>query len=106
VPSYFEPNSASASDPGALAIGCIEAGCRAMLLDEGVAPPEFFDLSTRFAGELLHRMGLYELRLAVVAPDLSLHSHPFQAFVREANRGGRYRFFATREAAVAWLEGA
>jgi hypothetical protein len=74
-------------------------------LDDGAIPREFFDLSTRVAGELLHRLGIYGIRLAAVVPDPTTHSVPFQDFVREANRGGPYRFFANRSEAMAWLEG-
>lgn len=100
---YFEPDAQQASDARSIFIGCIEAGSRAVLLDEGAVPAAFFDLSTRFAGELLHDLGKYEVRLAVVVPDPAAYSSAFQAFAREANRGKSYRVFATREEAVSWL---
>jgi len=102
---YFEPQPDQRFDPATIATSCIEHGARAVLLDDGAIPREFFDLSTRVAGELLHRLGLYGIRLAAVVPDPAKHSNAFQDFVREANRGGSYRFFATRSEAVAWLEG-
>lgn len=103
VSGYFEPDAEQAAEASAIVVGCIESGQRAVLLDEAVAPPQLFDLSTRVAGELLHGLGKYEIRLAVVVPDVTMHSSSFQDFAREANRGGRYRFFPTREEAVAWL---
>lgn len=104
MPGYFEPTPEQASHAAVLATGCVEAGVRAILLDQHVTPTAFFDLSTRFAGELLHRLGLYGIRLAVVVADLSVYSLSFQDFAREANRGGKYRFFETAQDAVAWLE--
>lgn len=104
MPGFFEPDREQASDPSAIVVGCIESGARAVLLDERVAPPELFDLSTRVAGEILHGLAKYEIRLAVVVPDPTQHSSVFRDFVREANRGSRYRFFPTREEAVAWLD--
>lgn len=102
---YYEPDGGRDFDPSAVVVGCIESGVRAVLLDDGVAPAELFDLSTRVAGELLHQLGKYDIRLAVVVPSLSGHSSSFQDFAREANRGPWYRFFATRDEAVTWLEG-
>ena len=103
---YFEPDAEQASDPRKILTGCIESGARAVLLDEGAVPAAFFDLSTRFAGELLHDLGKYEVRLAVVVRDTGAYSPSFQDFAREANRGSRHRFFPTRGEAVAWLDGA
>lgn len=103
--SYFEPEAGRASSPSEVVTGCIESGARAVLLGEGVPPPELFDLSSGVAGELLHGLTKYDVRLAVVVPDVGAHSESFQDFAREANRGRSYRFFATRAEAVEWLEG-
>jgi hypothetical protein len=46
----------------------------------------------------------YGIRMAAVVPDPSRCSRSFQDFVREANRGARFRFFPDREGAVRWLE--
>jgi hypothetical protein len=103
VTSYFEPGVGRAFEPAAVAIACIEHGSRHLLLDEPALPAAFFDLSSGLAGELLHHLGKYAMRLAVVVPDPTVHSAAFQEFVLESNRGGRFRFFPTRGEAVAWL---
>lgn len=102
--AYFEPDAEQASGPQSILTGCIESASRAVLLDEGAVPAAFFDLSTRFAGELLHGLGKYEVRLAVVVPDATRYSTAFQDFAREANRGRGCRIFPTRVEAVTWLE--
>lgn len=102
--SFFEPRPDETADPSAVVTGCIECGSRAVLLDDGVAPNELFDLSTRLAGELLHGLSKYGIRLAVVVPDPSTHSEAFQDFARESNRGKSYRFFSSRAEAVEWLQ--
>jgi hypothetical protein len=86
-----------------MVVGCIESGARSLLLDQPAFPPAFFDLSTGMAGELLHHLSKYGLRLAAVVPDLSAHSERFREFVLEANRGEQYRFFSDRSGAVGWL---
>ena len=87
--TFYEPGprDVPARDPGALVTSCIEGGKRTLLLDEGAFPPGFFDLSNGVAGELLHRLSMYGVRMAGVVPDPSRYSRPFQDFVREANRG-------------------
>jgi hypothetical protein len=104
LPAHFEPNDARAFDPAAFVVGCIESGARALLLDVRALPPEFFDLSTGMAGELVQKLTNYGLRMAAVVPDPTLHSPRFQDFAREANRGRQLRFVPTREEAIRWLE--
>lgn len=104
--TYFElpAQPAGAFDPAAVATSCIEGGAHALLLDRAALPPEFFDLSSGVAGELLHRLSVYGIRMAGVVPDPASHSGPFQDFLRESNRGRQFRFFPAREDAVRWLE--
>src|SRR5687768_3054858 len=103
--AFYEPSPEEADPPDAAAIAtrCVESGSGALLLDRSALPPAFFDLSSGFAGELLHRLGLYGIRMAAVVSDPSRCSRSFQDFVREANRGRQFRFFATRGEAVEWL---
>jgi hypothetical protein len=105
VSAYFElpPQAAGAFDSTAVVAACIESGERNLLLDGGALPPEFFDLSTGVAGALVQKLTLYEIRMAGVVPDPSIHSQSFQDFAREANHGRWFRFFPGREQAVAWL---
>jgi hypothetical protein len=101
---YFEVTPIGPFDPTAIVTSCIESGAASLFLDEASLPPEFFDLSSGLAGELLHRLSIYRMRMAGVVPDPTAHSANFQAFVREANKGQQYRFFATRQEAIGWLE--
>lgn len=84
---------------------CFETGTTALLIEDGALPPAFFDLSTGIAGDVVQKVTNYQLRLAVVVPDLSVHSAHFRDFAREAGRGARFRFFPTSEEAASWLEG-
>lgn len=71
-------------------------------VDELVVPvsrlhASFFDLSTRFAGELLQKLVNHRLKLTVVG-DVSPYverSTAFRDFVREVNRGAHVRFVET-----------
>lgn len=56
--------------------------------------PEFFDLSTRVAGEMLQKLVNYRLKVAIVG-DVSAHvaaSSALTDFVRESNRGRQVCF--------------
>ncbi|HYW10871.1 MAG TPA: DUF4180 domain-containing protein [Longimicrobium sp.] len=105
VSEYYElpPQPAGGFDPVAVVTHCIESGTDRLLLDEAALPPEFFDLSTRIAGALVQRLTQYEIRMAAVVPDPSIHSGPFQDFAREAGENRWFRFFPTREQAIRWL---
>lgn len=102
--AFYEFDDTSAFDPADVVVRCIENSGPALLLDSDALPPEFFDLSSGVAGELLHKLGNYRLRLAAVVPDPSVHSARFQDFHRESNRGRQFRFFETRQEAIDWLE--
>ena len=104
MPSYFEPAGGQPFDPVAIFSDCIESGSSSLLLDENALPAEFFDLSTGLAGELLHKLTTYRVRLAGVVPDVGAHSTRFQEFAREANKGQQHRFFSDRQSAIEWLE--
>ena len=106
MPAFFEADGAHAVDPVAAVIRCIEHGTRALLFDTGALPPAFFDLSSGVAGEVVQKLANYHVRMAGVVPDLELHSPRFREFAREANKGRQFRFFATRQEAIAWLEAA
>jgi hypothetical protein len=104
MPAFFEPDGVRLTDPIAAVVGCIEHGTQALLLDRHALPAEFFDLSTGVAGELVQKLTNYGIRMAAVVPDLSAHSARFREFAREANLGNQFRFFATRQEAIDWLE--
>jgi hypothetical protein len=87
-----------------LIAACAAGRTDRLLLDAPVLPPEFFDLRTRFAGELLHRIGKYWLRVAAVIPQAE-YDEPFARFVAEVRRGRHFRVFDARADAEAWLAG-
>ncbi len=100
---FFEPEGTHPVDPLRAVVACIEHGTYLLLLDAGTLPPSFFDLSTGVAGDVVQKLVNYGVRMAAVVPDLDAHSVRFREFAREANRLARFRFFATRDEAVAWL---
>ncbi len=100
----YPPQADGEFDPIAIVTLCIESGADSLLLDRNSIPAAFFDLSTGVAGALVQCLTKYGIRMAAVVPDRVSHSRAFQQFAAEADRGSLFRFFATREQAIRWLE--
>jgi hypothetical protein len=82
---------------------CMEHDTDRLLLDSAVLPEAFFELHTRFAGELLQKLQNYRFRTAVViSPDRN-YGERFNEFLVEAKRAPFSRLFTSREEAIAWL---
>lgn len=83
---------------------CAEHDCNLVLLHAGALKPEFFQLKTRAAGDMLQKFVNYRVSAAILleegAPALSAR---FRELMGEANKGSQYRFFTERDAAQNWL---
>ena len=65
--------------------------------------PEFFDLSSGLAGEILQKFSNYRMRLAIVGDFQKFTSNSLMDFVRESNKGGQVSFIDSLEKALAIL---
>jgi hypothetical protein len=74
-----------------------------LLLDSAVLPEAFFELRTRFAGELLQKLQNYRFRTAVVISSDREYSERFNEYLIEAKRAQFSRLFTSRAEAIAWL---
>lgn len=75
---------------------------RIIVKEENLAP-EFFDLSTRIAGEILQKFSNYNVMLAVVGDFKKYKSENLKDFIFESNKAGRIIFVPTVEEAKAKL---
>jgi hypothetical protein len=99
-----QPLMRAADDVIRVLEGCGECEAQSVLLFAENLPPGFVDLSTGVAGQILLKLQLYRVRLAVVLPlETTPHSEHFAAMVREANRGRDFHVASTRAEAEAWL---
>lgn len=71
-----------------------------LIMHERNVSPDFFDLSTGLAGEILQKYINYGLRFALVGDFDRFPSESLKAFIRESNRSGRIRFVSTVEEAL------
>lgn len=65
--------------------------------------PEFFDLKTKLAGEILQKFTTYRLRLCIVGDFTNVESKSLRDFIYESNKGRQVNFVATTEEAVSAL---
>lgn len=78
-------------------MNCIYSGADNIIFHQHQILPEFFDLSTGLAGDILQKFSTYRARLAIVGNFENVASESLKAFIAESNRGGRIRFVATLE---------
>jgi hypothetical protein len=78
-------------------------GAGSLIIREQQLAPEFFDLKTRLAGDILQKFSNYRMRVAIIGDFYKYDSSSLQAFIRESNRGNLVFFVANREEAIGRL---
>jgi hypothetical protein len=78
--------------------------CNKIIIQEQNLHKDFFDLKTRFAGEILQKFSNYGVKLAVIGDFSKYKSKSLQAFIRECNRGNMIYFLDNLESALTRLE--
>ncbi len=66
--------------------------------------PEFFDLSSGLAGELLQKLVKYKVRTAIIVPNPEVHGERFAELAYEHGSHPLIQFFRSRDEADAWLD--
>ncbi|KAB8145594.1 DUF4180 domain-containing protein [Chloroflexia bacterium SDU3-3] len=91
------------ADAARLIEACFEHGASRLLLYPENLSPQFFDLSSGDAGEVLQKLRNYRIRLAILrTPALRLSSR-FGELLADEAEGSYFRLFDGREEALAWL---
>lgn len=67
--------------------------------------PQFFNLRTGFAGEMLQKFVNYRAKLAIVVADPQAHGERFAELVYEHQAHPHVRFFTSEADARSWLDG-
>ena len=88
-----------------LVAACGENGTQRLMIHASNLAPEFFDLSTRVAGEILLKFYNYRIQAAAVLRPEMVEGGKFKDFVLETNRGRDFRVFYDRQSAEDWLVG-
>jgi hypothetical protein len=74
-------------------------GADKMIVYEKQFNPDFFDLSTKMAGEILQKFSTYRAQLAIVGDFTKYKSKSLTDFIFESNKVGRIIFVPTLEVA-------
>jgi len=74
-----------------------------LIVTEANLCPEFFNLRTGFAGEVLQKFVNYGAKLAIVIADPRAHGDRFGELVHEHQSHPHVRFFKSEADAAAWL---
>lgn len=77
-----------------------QAGSRALVIYQESLGEDFFDLKTRFAGEVLQKFSNYHMQLAIVGNFSAYKSNALQDFIRECNNGKQVFWVNTLDEAL------
>jgi hypothetical protein len=76
------------------------SGCSRMIINMEAICGEFFDLSTRLAGDILQKVVNYQMKLAIVGDFSIFTSKSLKDFIYESNNGNHIFFLQTKEHAI------
>lgn len=79
-------------------------GSDRMIIHDKSLHPDFFDLKTKVAGEILQKFSNYRMRLAVVGDFSGFKSKSLRDFIRESNRTGIICFVGSFNEALLKLD--
>jgi hypothetical protein len=91
----------SASDISAALSASVERG--GLVIDEKDLAPDFFDLKTGFAGQVLQKFVNYRTKLAIIVRDASMYGGRFGELMHEHRIHPTVRFFNAEQSARQWL---
>lgn len=97
------PGKIMISEPGDILDLMAEAGmndCSKLVIHSGSLHPDFFDLKTRLAGEILQKFSNYRMKLSIIGDFTDIKSKSLRDFIRESNRTGIITFVSSREEAI------
>jgi hypothetical protein len=77
--------------------------CNRIIIHECNLNKDFFDLKTRFAGEILQKFSNYRFKLAIIGNFSKYKSKSLQDFIRECNQRKMILFVENHEIALSNL---
>lgn len=80
-----------------------EFECEAVIVEKAALTEEFFDLSTRLAGEIAQKYVNYGLRLAIIGDFSNYTSKALHDFIYECNKGKDLYFVPNKNEALKML---
>ncbi|GAB4019649.1 DUF4180 domain-containing protein [Spirosoma koreense] len=71
---------------------CAYQGATTIIIDRHNLAPDFFELRTGLAGEILQKFSTYDMKLTIVGDYSTVTSKSLRDFIYESNKMGRIRF--------------
>jgi hypothetical protein len=78
--------------------------CGMLILYEENLHPDFFDLKTKLAGEILQKCSNYHFRIAVIGDYSKYKSKSLHNFIYESNKGKLVAFTKNLDSALNWFK--
>ena len=82
---------------------CDYQGARSIIIGKENITPDFFNLKTGLAGEILQKFSTYNVRLAIIGDFSEYDSKSLRDFIFESNKGGRILFLTDMDKAIKML---
>jgi len=79
-------------------------GSRGVIIHSASLHPDFFDLKSKLAGEILQKFSNYRMRLAIIGDFTGYTSKSLHDFIRESNKRGIICFVDSLQKAIDMLE--
>ena len=86
-----------------LITACFENETNQVMIHAQALAEDFFSLRTGLAGSVVQKFGNYQIKVAVVLPDLQKVKGKFREFVAEANKGNSFKVFSNIDEAENWF---
>ncbi|MEZ4722230.1 MAG: DUF4180 domain-containing protein [Flavobacteriales bacterium] len=93
----------SGQDALDIMMSCAYQGAEHIIWHQRNIHPDFFDLKTRLAGEVLQKASNYRIRLAIIGHFDDLSNKSLRDFILESNRMGRVVFVSNVDSATRML---
>jgi hypothetical protein len=77
-----------------------ETGCNLVILNKKAICEDFFDLSTKLAGEILQKFVNYHMKIAIIGDFSSYKSKSLKDFIYESNKGNTVFFLDNEKQAI------
>ena len=79
-------------------------GSRGIIIHSDSLHPDFFDLKSKLAGEILQKFSNYRMKLAIIGDFSGYASKSLHDFIRESNQRGIICFVDSLQKAIEMLE--
>jgi hypothetical protein len=103
IPEHIDHRIESVQDMLDLMADIHYRGARKLMIHRDQLHPDFFDLSSGLAGEILQKFSNYYMQLAIVGKNSMGKSKSFNDFVRECNAGQQVFFAENTDEAIKYL---